>query len=161
MSFYPIAGTGIRFNDCLFSEPVTMSHWVPPHTAGIAVVLVRDARWAPRPFQPICFAEFGNSSRLVQPMSGYFYVATFPMPFSTSGQRRALRRDLIASYNPVGQPAETSAAEDLSRRINELEARQQEQNAQIVTMLSHLCKLFEPQPVGPRRPIGFVPAEAY
>jgi hypothetical protein len=41
--------------------------------------------------------------------------------------------------------------------LDDLETRQHEQNAQILALLSHMARLFEPQPVGPRRPIGFRP----
>jgi hypothetical protein len=41
--------------------------------------------------------------------------------------------------------------------VDELEARQQEQSQQILSLLAHLGKLFGPQPVGPRKPIGFLP----
>ena len=79
------------------------------------------------------------------------------MPFSTSAQRRALRNELVAAYNPVCQTTSAPSADELARKMADLETRQQEQNAQILTLLSHIARLFEPHPVSPRRPIGFRP----
>jgi len=120
-------------------------------------VLARDPRWAPKPFQPLYFYEFGNNARprLASPAND-LYVSVLPMPFSTSAQRRTVRHELISAYNPVWP-----GGDDVSRRMDELEARQSEQHAQVLTLLTHLAKLFEPQPVGPRRPIGFQPEPAY
>jgi hypothetical protein len=153
---------GLRFNDCFFTEPVRLADWVVPGHGGIVAVLVRDSRWAPKPFQPLYFAEFGNGFRRL-PVSPdrNLYVAVLPMPFSTAAQRRAARNELIASYNPVWQAADGASREELSRRLDALEARQEEAHAQILGMLSHLCKLFEPQSVAPRRPIGFLAEPAY
>lgn len=87
------------------------------------------------------------------------------MPFSTVAQRRSVCRELIAAYNPACQAngMVTSTAE-LAHKVEELEARQQEQSQQILSLLTYIGKLFEPQPVAPRRPIGFLaqmlPAEA-
>lgn len=164
MGPFPLA-SGLRFNDSLFSEPVRLFEWIAPQTAGIVAILARDSRWAPKPFQPLYFAEFGNGAHCSrEPLAGDLYAAVLLMPFSTSAQRRALRNELIAAYNPIYQSAGTLSTAELVRRIEELEARHHEQSAQhaqIIGMLAHLCKLFEPQPVGPHRQIGFVTAEAY
>ena len=42
-----------------------------------------------------------------------------------------------------------------------IDTRQQEQSQQILSLLTHLAKLFGPQPVGPSKPIGFLPQLAY
>ena len=158
---YPLA-PGLRFNDFLFTEPVRLRYWIPPTHAGIAVLLARDSHWAPKPFQPLYFREFGNNAAPVaMPPSDDLYVSVLAMPCSTDAQRRTVRNQLVASYNPVYQRQSEPAAGDLARRIDEIEARQDAANAQILSMLSHLCKLFEPQPVAPRRPIGFLPEPAY
>jgi hypothetical protein len=78
-----------------------------------------------------------------------FLVSVLLMPYSTPAQRRALCRELSAAYRPV------SAAE-LASKVEQLEARQQEQSDQILSLLSYIAKFFEPQPVGPRKPIGFL-----
>jgi len=88
-----------------------------------------------------------------------------PMPFSTLAQRRAVCKELIAAYNPTCQnDGRTMSPAEMVFKIGELEARQQEQSQQILSLLTYIGKLFEPQPVAPRRPIGFlpqiVPAEA-
>jgi hypothetical protein len=72
------------------------------------------------------------------------------MPYSSPEQRRSLCRELTAAYNPA------SAAE-LAHRVETLEARQQELSQQITSLLVYVAKLFDPQPVGPRKPIGFLP----
>ena len=94
--------TGIRFNDCLFTEPVRISEWTPPRCGGIVAVLAHDSQWAPRPFRPLFFGEFGNDSR---PITGTddFLISVLPMPYSTSTQRRALRDELVSGYNPIYQ----------------------------------------------------------
>jgi len=153
---------GLRFNDFLFTEPVLLRCWMPPTHAGILAVLVRDPRWAPKPFQPLYFGEFGNDAhRPAMALGDNLFISVLPMPFSTAAQRRAVRNELIASYNPVSQLGSEASLGELARRVDQIEARQHEQHAQILGMLSHLCKLFEPQPVGPRRPIGFLPEPAY
>jgi hypothetical protein len=138
---------GLRFNDWLFSEPVPFAEWMPPACAGLAVILVRDPNWAPKPFRPLYFAEFGNGVRgPLHAPAGDLYVAALPMPFSTSAQRRAARSELISAYNPAWQAGEASSCEGLAGKLD-----------QIMVLLAHLAKLFEPQPVGPHRPIGFRP----
>ena len=62
--------------------------------------------------------------------------------------------ELIGTYRPAASVTE------LARKVDELEEKQQEQNQQILSLLSHLAKVFEPQAVSPRRPIGFLPATA-
>jgi len=49
---------------------------------------------------------------------------------------------------------------DLARKIDELEQRHAEQNTQFQLLITNINRLFEPQPVPPRRPIGFLPAAA-
>jgi len=163
MSSYLIA-PGVRFNDCYFSEPVRFAEWTPPPCGGLLAILVRDPDWAPKPFRPLVFGEFGNDAlqgfayaRLCAAAMQNLYVAVLPLPFSTAGQRRALRSELAAAYNPIFQARGSASDEELSRRLDEIETRQQEQNAQIIALLQHLTRFLGPQPVGPQRPIGFQP----
>src|SRR5437867_13404479 len=47
---------GIRFADYVFSEPVPLAICVTmPQSMGVYAVLVPDATWGPRHFQPIFF----------------------------------------------------------------------------------------------------------
>jgi hypothetical protein len=109
---------GIRFNDCLFSEPAPLEGWTPPQFAGLYAVLTADTNWAPRAFHPLYFGEFGNAT----PASAFFhdcagpiqragertlFVALLPMPFSTTSQRWAICHELVRAYHPVWQ-AETA-----------------------------------------------------
>jgi hypothetical protein len=105
---------GIRFNDCFFSEPAPLAGWVRPKCAGLFGVLVSDPNWAPRPFQPLYFGEFGNNASDTDARSNYdalltaangraLLVCVYPMPFSTSAQRWALRHELVLAYNPMCQ----------------------------------------------------------
>jgi hypothetical protein len=156
--------SGIRFNDCFFTEPIRLTEWTPPRFAGLFIFLAGDPNWAPRPFQPLFIGEFGNNTRELRVPnlgSGVLFVAVLPMPFSTSAQRWALRQELIRAYNPVFQAHEPPpAAGDLARKVDELERKHQEQTAQVGLLLVNMNKFFEPQPVPPRHRIGFVPQTA-
>ena len=154
---------GVRFNDCLFTEPVPLASWRPPTCGGIVAILVRNSQWGPKPLQPLYFGEFGNdatgaASLPVMARRDDLLVSVLPMPYSTAAQRGALCKELIAGHNPACQRNGTMAsAGDLARKVDELEMRQQEQSQQILSLLSHLAKLFGPQPVAPSKPIGFLP----
>jgi hypothetical protein len=129
MSSYLIPG--LRFNDCVFSDPVRLAEWIPPSCAGIVVVLAHDPNWAPKAFRPLYFAEFGNDAgrTLTAPaVRDPLFAAVLPMPYSTTAQRRALRDELVSAYNPACQAA-TDATSGAS-----------------------------PAPAKARRPIGFAPA---
>jgi hypothetical protein len=154
---------GVRFNELLFSEPVRFGDWYPPGCPGLVAVLMRDADWAPKPFRPLYFAEFGNDSartavQFAAPASsGDLYIAVLPMPFSTTSQRRALRNELVSAYNPVCQARVQFSSDELLQRLEALESRHVDQSAQMVALLSRIARFFEPQPVAPRPAIGFMP----
>jgi hypothetical protein len=143
MSIVPNPGPpGIRFNDWMFSEPVTVSRWTQPRYAGLFAVLVNDPDWAPKAFRPLHFGEFGNNSplaalpidysRLMAAAQGRnLYVAVLPMPFSTTAQRRELRNELLGAYNPECQAGETVPA--------------------------NINPVFQQPPETPRRRMGFMP----
>jgi hypothetical protein len=165
MSFFWLP-PGIRFDDCFFTEPAPLAQWTAPRCAGLFVILAEDFHWGPKAFQPLYFGEFGNNDRQSAALdsrqasggrANSLYVATLALPFSTTAQRCALRNELVEAYNPIGQAewARTSTRE-LARKLDAIEVRQQEQNTQIIALLHQLNRLFEPQPVPPRRPIGFV-----
>jgi hypothetical protein len=127
--------------------------------------LARNPQWSPKPLQPLYFGEFGNDSRgrLLPPNArrADLLVSVLPMPYSTAMQRRTLCHNLIAAHNPAWQAnAAAVPAAELARKVNELETRQQEQSQQILSLLTQLGKLFEPQLARPRRPIGFMPQPA-
>ena len=100
-----MTASGIRFNDCSFSEPVPLADWAPPRFPGLLAILANDPNWAPRPFQPLDFIEFGNNADFAALIKAAkrdgWYVAVLPMPFSTTAQRCWLRDELIRAYNPV------------------------------------------------------------
>jgi hypothetical protein len=158
----PWFGSGVRFNDCLFSEPATLAAWRPSACAGILAILARNPQWGPRPLQPLYFGEFGNDAPHGRSLPANIHredllVSVLPMPYSTIAQRRALCGELIASHNPVWQAnRDVVPVAELARKVDELSARQQEQSQQILSLLAHLAKLFAPQPVGRRKPIGFL-----
>ena len=162
---------GIRFNDCFFTQPTSLAEWRPSQYAGLFVILLRDTNWAPRPFQPLYFGELGNNAPTAplgdfacqfHPQGGVeLFVATLPMPFSTTAQRLALRNELLWAYNPVCQAQiPKTPPVDLARKVNELEKRHQEQSAQFGMLLASLNQFFQPLPETPRRPIGFLPETA-
>jgi hypothetical protein len=164
---------GVRFNDYVFTDPVPFSNWRPPSCAGVVVILAQNGEWAPKPFQPLFFAEFGNNTgnHAVAPRLTHdrraddLLIAALPMPYSTASQRRAICNELVAGYNPAWQSSGVAlSTAELASKVEQLEARQQEQSQQIISLLTYIGKLFEPQPVSPRRPIGFLaqllPAEA-
>jgi hypothetical protein len=152
----------VRFNDCLFTEPLPVAMWRPTGCAGLLAILAPNSQWAPRPLQPLYFGEFGNDAARVMKLPANIHredllVSVLPMPYSTAAQRRALCNDLIESHNPVWQANRSMApAEELARKVDELAVRQQELSQQILSLLAQLAKLFGPQPVGPRKPIGFL-----
>ena len=109
-----LPASGIRLNDCLFTEPVDLAGWRPPQYAGLFAVFVHDASWAPKPLQPLCFGEFGNNAPRAALLSNYneligaangrkLVIAVCPMPYSTTVQRIAVRDELIWAYNPACQ----------------------------------------------------------
>jgi hypothetical protein len=161
---------GIRFNDCVFTEPARLDGWIPPGCAGLFGIFVADPNWAPKPFQPLYFGEFGNNtsasalladcqSALADSRGKVLMVAVLAMPFSTTSQRLALRNELIWAYNPPCQSnGHTPPRADLARKLDELEKRHQEQTAQVMLLLANVNRIFEPQPEQPRRrSIGFLP----
>lgn len=139
---------GIRFKDYLFSEPVQLAGWRAPHCAGVIAILAHNPQWGPKPYQPLFFGACSQLPSHVR--RNDLWVALLPMPYSTAQQQRDVCQELAAAYGPV-------TVADLTHRIDVLEARQQEQSQQILSLLTFIGKLFEPQPVGPRKPIGFLP----
>src|SRR5579863_2387122 len=128
---------GIRFNDCVFSEPTRLDGWTPPHCAGLFGIFVADPNWAPKPFQPLYFGEFGNNApasallsecrNLIAASRGKtLLVSVLPLPFSTTSQRCALRSELICAYNPLCQTDGSKTTPlDLAHKFDELEKRHQ------------------------------------
>src|SRR5215472_9705568 len=95
--------SGIRFNDCFFTEPVPALACALPKCAGLFAVLLGDPNWAPKPFQPLCFGEFGNNMppralpfdyrRFQEAAHGRpLMLAVLALPFTTTAQRRELCR---------------------------------------------------------------------
>jgi hypothetical protein len=132
---------GIRFNDCLFSEPVRFEGWNPPQFAGLFALLKTDSNWAPKAFQALFFGEFGNAT----PAAEFFrdcagvrksageqavFIALLPMPFSTTSQRWAVCHELVRAYHPLYQ-------------------------AELASPPGHQAMIERPSP--PRRRIGFLP----
>lgn len=162
--------SGIRFNDCFFGEPRPFANWTPPGCASLYAILVTDPNWAPRPFQPLYFGEFGNNTSLATvqreaanlapaPRREALFIAVLPLPFSTTGQRWMLRNELIWAYNPPcrveraqSQPAELVA------KLEELERRHQEQTAELGLLFASARGFLPPKPQ-PRRRIGFLPLD--
>jgi hypothetical protein len=164
----PLAPSGIRFNDCFFTEPVDLSAWTPPKCAGLFAILVADPNWAPKGFQPIYFGEFGNNSpsgALVQNCSEvagaaqgkHLFVSVFLMPFSTSQQRWTLRNELTWAYHPTcQQDVQKPPVQDLAYKLAELEKKHQEQTAQFMQLVASMNPNLDAAPARRRR-IGFVP----
>jgi len=163
---------GIRFNDCVFSEPTRLDGWTPPNCAGLFGIFIADPNWAPKPFQPLYFGEFGNNASAAALLSECpgllsaargktLMVSVLLMPFTTTSQRCALKSELIAAYNPPIQPEVGQLRRmDLFRKLDEFEKRHQEQTAQVMQLLASVNRIFEPQPQQPRRRgIGFLPQE--
>jgi hypothetical protein len=167
-----IAVPGIRFNDSVFSEPKRLVDGTLPKCGGIFAILGRDPNWAPKPFQPLYFQEFGNNSpntvlswHPIRWSRGAdidaLYVSVLPMPFSSAAQRCEVFNHLIWAYNPVCQGSDAPAVRnDLARRFDELEKKHEEQTMHIRLLLAGVNRLFEPQAEPRRRPIGFVPQPA-
>jgi hypothetical protein len=89
-------------------------------------------------------------------VDGALFVATLALPFSTTAQRCALRNELVQAYNPISQAEGVrTSTREIALRLDAVEVRQHEQNTQIITLLHQLNRIFEPQAVPLRRPIGF------
>lgn len=161
---------GIRFNDYLFSEPTRLVDWQAPKYAGVFVILAQDANWAPKPYQPLYFGEFGNNTpeallpgNHAVPRGGegntMLFVSALPMPFSTTAQRWALRNELVWAYNATWQTTEVrAAAGGTAHQFGEVQRTPyQQQSAELFHLLTGVTQPFEPQPKrDPRRRIGFV-----
>jgi hypothetical protein len=130
------------------------------------VILVRDAEWAPKPFRPICFGEFGNNAPAEAVMQvcapvlsadarANACVSFLALPFTTTAQRWALCRELVSGYHPSGQTPQP-APSDLVRRLEDLERRNQEQTAQLGFLRASAEQLLDSRAT-PRRRIGFLP----
>jgi len=156
--------SGIRFNDYFFTEPTRLADLKVPKYAGLFVILATDANWAPKPYQPLYFGEFGNNTpEAVLPGSHALphgsehdttlLVSVLPMPFSTTAQRWALRNELLWAYNPAWQAKEIRyAATGLANQPGPMDNKPYPQEA------TQILQLFEPHPERePRRRIGFVP----
>lgn len=153
----------------MFSGPVAFGACSMPKCAGLFAVLVNDPNWAPRPFQPLYFGEFGNNtptqalpfnlSRLHAAANGRpLTIAVLPLPFSTTAQRRELCNELVSAYNPSCQGGgHALPASDLAARLADLEKNHRAQTEQVMLLLTNLNQSFLPQPEAPRRRIGFVP----
>src|SRR5260370_36754178 len=97
---------GVRFNDCMFTEPIPLTAWYPPPCPGILAILARNQHWAPKPLQPLWVGEFGNDgargANLPPSVNRQdLFLSVLPMPHSTTTQRRALCDELISAYNPA------------------------------------------------------------
>ncbi|HEX4278097.1 MAG TPA: hypothetical protein VHZ74_22240 [Bryobacteraceae bacterium] len=163
------AACGIRFNDCLFTEPVVMGlpTWIPPGYPGILAILLHNPEWAPKSFQPIYFVEFGNNAfrnsapipqdypRLLAAANGRtLYVSILPMPFSTTAERRRLRNELVLAYNPEWQTEDNVIPQgELAAQLSDLEKKYREQTAQVSFLLANIGQVSQP----PRHRIGFMP----
>src|SRR5438034_11811399 len=157
---------GIRFNDCLFTEPTRLADWNAPQYAGLFVILAKDPNWAPKPYQPLYFGEFGNNTPEAllpgkhTPFPGIesdttLFISVLPMPFSTTAQRWALRNELLWSYHPPWQTGEVRpAGTGLANQLGGAD-KKPEDAAQILFLLTGVN--LEPQPKQPRRRIGFLP----
>jgi hypothetical protein len=126
------------------------------------VILAKDLHWSPKPFQPLYFGEHGNNDQnilndWVSAPNRQLFAATLALPFSTSTQRCVLRNELVRAYNPIFQSeGARMSTRELGRKLDAIEVRQYEQNLHIIALLQQLNRIFEQQPVPPRRPIGFL-----
>jgi hypothetical protein len=158
-----LQGHGIRFNDYIFTEPERLTEWSSPRFAGVFVILVQDPNWAPKPFQPLWFGEFGNNAQHLfaaerTPHTGSLFVSVLPMLFSTTEQRCSVRDRLVWAYNPILQTKRTPLLpSEWAYKLHELEKKHEEHTSELRTLLTASNpKVVEAQP-GRRRRIGFLP----
>ena len=164
---YPLA-PGIRFNDCVFSEPATLPGATLSRCAGLFVILAEDRNWAPKTFQPLYFGEYGNNPQeyailqeATRSLKGWqdktLYLAVLPLPFSTTTQRWALSHELMRAYNPSCQSGPSNQPpSELVRRLDALEKTHHEQTAQLLWLRASADYLLGATPERRRR-IGFLP----
>jgi hypothetical protein len=159
---------GIRFSDCVFTEPKRVSEWVRPQYPGVLAILGSDPNWAPKPLRPLCFEEFGPDAielplslrRMLEHSAAHLFVAVVPLPFCTSAQRRYVRDQLVSTYRPAWQSTPASAEpSELARKLDELEKKHDESATQLRLLVATIMRLFEPLPEPRRRPIGFLANE--
>jgi len=149
---------------------MSFANWTPPGCPGLFAVLVFDPHWAPRPLRALYFGEFGNdtpSQRFFQDCARalssvhdkqQLFISVLPMPFTTTTQRCSLREELLSAYHPACQNTPGTVSSELAHKVDELERRHQEQNAQVMLLVAGVSRFFEPPPPSqPRRRIGFNP----
>src|SRR5439155_560607 len=114
---------GIRFADYVFSEPVPLAICVTtPQSMGVYAVLVPDATWGPRHFQPIFFGVFNGQRqsqltpddyrRCLRAAAGkQLYVAAYHIPLlGDPSESHRVQRELVHIYSPLcnHDPADAS-----------------------------------------------------
>ena len=133
------------------------------------MILAKDANWAPHPYQPLYFGEFGNNTPEAPAHYAFLprgdadatlFVSVLPMPFSTTAQRSVLRNELLCAYNSAWQTKNVRAGgAGLANQLGVMNTKPYPgQAAELLLHLTGVNKLLDPQPERePRRRIGFVP----
>jgi hypothetical protein len=162
------AAVGIRFADCVFSEPVPIGRQgVPVHSAGIYVILIHDPTWGPRQFQPVFFSEFGpshHSSVGPADVMGWhrvaagrgLYVAVHSVAPAEAHELPVLTRELVASYRPLcNRESAEEITSDTKRRVEVLEKKTQEQEALLRLAIAVIGQTPQTASESKKRPVGF------
>jgi len=165
---------GIRFADYVFSEPVPLAICVTtPQSMGVYAVLVPDATWGPRHFQPIFFGVFNGQrqsqltpddyTRCLRAAAGkQLYVTAYNMPLlGDPSELHRVQRELVHIYSPLcnHDPADASSAEFV-RKLDALESKNQEHEALLKVLLAALGHLVQPTHEVKKRTVGFQVASA-
>ena len=161
--------SGIRFADYVFSEPIPLAICVTePQRMGVYAVLVPDATWGPRHFQPIFFGVFNGHHqsqlspddyrRCLRAAAGkLLYVAAYNMPLvGDPSESQRIQRELVQIYSPLcnHDSADASSAE-LVRKLDALEMKNQEHEALLKVLLAALGHLVQPTHEIKKRAVGF------
>ena len=150
--------SGIRFGDYVFSEPIPLDRlFLPPHSTGVYAILIPDATWGPRDFQPLFFGEFAHGRYAItaaelslsyRAAAGKnLYIAVLAIPEAHAGELASLKSKFIHDYRPICNRDEVSEmAVETARRLEQLERRAYEQEIQLKLMLGAFGQVMHHPP---------------
>jgi len=160
---------GIRFGNCVFSEPVPLDRaCLPVNSTGVYVILTPDPTWGPRHFQPLFFGEFAGGlhcsitttelSLCYRAAAGKgLLISVLAMPGAHVGDVILLKRRLIQDYAPICNRNDDSAiAIEMARRLETLERMTSHQELVLKLALGALGQMAHPHPETKKRIVGFI-----
>ena len=164
---------GIRFGDCVFSDPAPLAQFsLPPRSAGLYVILMPDTTWGPWQLQPLFFGEFGpeREVRMSQAQQTCclrvaagrgLYFALYAVPHQHRWALSEIQRELTARYGPIANLESAGNSSEHAHRLGSIEKKMIEQDAVLTLILASLFQTVQlQQPEPKKRIIGFQPDPA-